>query len=124
MSIQGEERNMQPAITDIPGIGPAAAAALAEHRIRTVASLAKASVEKVSAVPGFSEARASKTIAAAAELLASPAGEATTGKSAEDKVEKPGKQASAKESGKKDKKKGKKDKKARKDKKKKRKNKK
>ena len=61
---------MKPAIIDIPGIGPAAAEALAEHRIRGLASLARASVEKISAVPGFSEARAERVIAAAAELLA------------------------------------------------------
>ncbi len=60
---------MKPAIIDIPGIGPAAAAALAEHRIKTLAELARASVETVSAVPGFSEARAIKVIAAANELL-------------------------------------------------------
>ena len=61
---------MKPAIIDITGIGPAAAEALAEHRIRTVASLANASVENISAIPGFSEARAERVIAAAAELLA------------------------------------------------------
>ena len=61
---------MKPAIIDITGIGPAAAATLAEHRIRTVASLARAPVEKITAVPGFSEARAARVIAAAAELLA------------------------------------------------------
>jgi len=63
---------MKPAIIDITGIGPAAAATLAEHRIRTVASLAKASVETISAIPGFSEARAAQVIAAAAELLGTP----------------------------------------------------
>jgi len=61
---------MKPAIIDIPGIGPAAAEALAEHRIRTLAALARASVEKISSIPGFSEARAAKIIAAAAELTA------------------------------------------------------
>ena len=60
---------MKPAIIDIPGIGPAAAAALAEHSINTLTDLAKASVETVSAVPGFSEARAIKVIAAANALL-------------------------------------------------------
>jgi predicted flap endonuclease-1-like 5' DNA nuclease len=61
---------MKPAITDIPGIGPAAATALKEHKITSVASLASASVETISAVPGFSEARAMRVITAAAELLA------------------------------------------------------
>jgi hypothetical protein len=64
---------MKPAITDISGIGPAAAAALHEHGIKTLASLARAPVEKISAVPGFSEARATRVIAAASELLAATA---------------------------------------------------
>ena len=61
---------MKPAIIDIPGIGPAAAEALAEHRIRSLAGLARASVEKISSIPGFSEARAAQVIAAAVELTA------------------------------------------------------
>ena len=94
---------MKPAIIDITGIGPAAAEALAEHRIRTVATLARASVEKVSAVPGFSEVRATRVIAAATELLAASG----TPPAAKDEGGKSGKQAKA---GGKDKK-GKKDKK-------------
>ncbi|MGB5717393.1 MAG: helix-hairpin-helix domain-containing protein, partial [Gammaproteobacteria bacterium] len=70
---RGEDKNMKPAIIDIPGIGPAAAAALGEHRIKTLASLARAPVEKITAVPGFSEARALRVIAAAADLLATSA---------------------------------------------------
>jgi hypothetical protein len=68
---------MKPAITDIPGIGPVAADALAEYRITTVHRLSRSSVEKVTAVPGFSEARAAKVIAAAAELLGTSAKPAT-----------------------------------------------
>jgi len=64
---------MKPAIIDITGIGPAAAAALEEHGIRTVASLARAPVDKITAVPGFSEARAERVIIAASELLAASA---------------------------------------------------
>jgi Holliday junction resolvasome RuvABC DNA-binding subunit len=64
---------MKPAIIDIPGIGPAAAAALAEHSIKTLTDLAKASVETISAVPGFSEARATRVIDAARDLLPAPA---------------------------------------------------
>jgi Holliday junction resolvasome RuvABC DNA-binding subunit len=60
---------MKPAIIDISGIGPAAAAALGEHGFSSIKALAQASVEQVSAVPGFSAARAEKVIAAAAELL-------------------------------------------------------
>jgi len=61
---------MKPVITDIPGIGPAAAETLAEHRIRSLAGLARASIEKIAAIPGFSEARATIIIAAAADLTA------------------------------------------------------
>ena len=76
---------MKPAIIDIAGIGPAAVKALAEHRIRTLASLSKASVQKITAIPGFSEIRATQVIADAAELLAAsgitqPAKENKSGK--------------------------------------------
>ena len=60
---------MKPTINDIPGIGPAAAAALAEHRIKGLVSLSRASIEQIAAIPGFSEARAARVIGAAAELL-------------------------------------------------------
>ncbi|MDH3887409.1 MAG: helix-hairpin-helix domain-containing protein, partial [Gammaproteobacteria bacterium] len=64
---------MKPQIIDIPGIGPTAAAALDEHGFKSLADLARSSVEKVNAVPGFSEARAVKVIADATELLGTPA---------------------------------------------------
>jgi hypothetical protein len=96
----GEVRNMKPAIIDIPGIGPAAAEALAEHRIRGVVSLARASVEKVSAIPGFSEARAAQVIAAAAELLAASG----TPPSTKDEGKESGKKTKSGGKGKKDKK--------------------
>ena len=64
---------MKPAITDISGVGAVAAEALAEHRITTVLRLSRSSIEQVAAVPGFSEARAAKVIAAAAELLGTAA---------------------------------------------------
>ena len=69
---------MKPAITDITGIGPAAATALGEHGFSSLKALASADVAQLSAVPGFSAARAQKTIAAAAALLASPTAEAVT----------------------------------------------
>jgi len=93
---------MKQAITDITGIGPAAAAALGEQGFDSLKALARASVEQVSAVPGFSTARAQKVIAAAAELLATSTAEAATS----------GEPATGdKEKKKKDKKKGGKDKK-------------
>ena len=97
---------MKPAIIDIPGIGPAAAAALGEHRIKTLASLARAPVEKITAVPGFSEARALRVIAAAADLLATSA----TSQATETETAAAGKQVKAGDKGKKDKKGKRKDK--------------
>lgn len=61
---------MEPEIIDITGIGPAAAATLDEHGITNLADLANASVEEITTVPGFSEARAVRVLAAATELLA------------------------------------------------------
>ena len=72
---------MAAATTDIPGIGPVAAASLAEHGYRTLKKLASASVEKLASVPGFSTARAGKVIAAARELL--PANNDTKGAGAQ-----------------------------------------
>lgn len=102
---------MKPAIIDIAGIGPAAVKALAEHGIRTVANLSRASVTKIASVPGFSEARATQVIADAAELLAAagltqPAKEKESGKK-----DKAGGKGKRKDKGKKDKKKKGKDKK-------------
>ncbi|MEA2095046.1 MAG: helix-hairpin-helix domain-containing protein [Pseudomonadota bacterium] len=61
---------MKPAIIDINGIGPAAVETLAEYRINTLNALARASIEKIAAIPGFSGARAARVIAEAADLLA------------------------------------------------------
>ena len=91
---------MKPAITDIPGIGPAAAAALGEHGLKSLADLANSSVEKINTVPGFSEARAVKVLAAATELLAA-SGTTPSVRSAE---KKPGKKDKSGCKGKKDKK--------------------
>ena len=115
---------MKPVINDIPGIGPAAVATLGEHRIKDLASLAKASIEQITAIPGFSEARAAQVISAAAELLAAsgttqPATDKeaavkkskTAGKGKKDKKEK--KKGKGKDK-KKDKKKGKEKKKGKK----------
>jgi len=101
---------MKAAITDISGIGPAAAAALGEQGFGSLKALARASAEQVSAVPGFSDARAQKVIAAAAELLGAgnagkaPSGAAETG--GKDKKKKDRKKGS-KDKKKKDRKKGK-----------------
>jgi hypothetical protein len=96
---------MKPAITDIPGVGPVAADALAEHRITTVLRLSRSSIEQVAAVPGFSEARAAKVIAAAAELLGTAAGAPSTedSKSQQGAGDSPDIKGSKGEKGKKDK---------------------
>ena len=98
---------MKPVITDISGIGPAAAESLAEHRIKTLDGLASSSVEKVAAIPGFSETRAARVIAAAAELLAAsdtaavPTEKTSSGdKSKEDKKDKKTKDKKKKDKGK------------------------
>ena len=83
---------MNPAISDVRGLGPATVKVLAEAGFRTVASLANTSIEKLSATPDFGEARATSTIKAAAELLAAsrkakPARKTTT-KAAEKKGKK------------------------------------
>ena len=44
---------MPAAITDIPGIGPVAAASLAEHGYRTLRKLASTSVEKLARAEHF-----------------------------------------------------------------------
>jgi hypothetical protein len=95
---------MKPAIIDIPGIGAAAAEALAEHRIRGLAGLARASVGKIAAIPGFSEARAAQVIAAATELLAT-SGSTQPARSKEEKSGKQDKAGGKGKKGKKDKKK-------------------
>ena len=56
-------------ITNIAGIGSTTAAVLSQHKFSTVASIANTTVEQLSAVPGFSDARAGKTIDAARQLL-------------------------------------------------------
>ena len=104
---------MKPAIIDIPGIGPAAVETLGEHDIKSLVDLASASVEQITTIPGFSEARTVRILAAANDLLAASG----TTESAKDKGKKSGKKgksASKGKKGKKDKKgkKGKKDKKS------------
>lgn len=60
---------MTSSITDISGIGASTAKTLTSHGIKTVKDLADASIEQITAVPGFSHARASKTKAGAVNLL-------------------------------------------------------
>ncbi len=94
------ERVMKSQITDVRGIGPSTARALEAQGFRTVAALAKAKINKVSAVQGFAEIRAAEVIAAAVALLAE-AGAAQAAENA-DKPS-PGKKKAAEQKKKKDK---------------------
>ena len=58
-------------LEDIPGIGPQTAKVLAEHGFADAAGIARATVDALAAVPGFSEARAKRTIDAARSLAPS-----------------------------------------------------
>lgn len=61
-----------PTLTDIHGIGPTLAKALTSKGIKTPNAVAKASVEKISEIPGFSALRAALTIKSAQGLLGEP----------------------------------------------------
>ena len=103
---------MKSTMTDVTGIGIKTAEVLAEHKIKTPAALAKASIEKITSIPGFSEARAATVIEAAKTLLAgddaaSP-GEAKPVSAPADADSKDKKKGKKKKDKKKDKKKGKK----------------
>ncbi len=116
-------------LIEITGIGPAAAQTLMDHSFKTVESIADTTIEKLSAVPGFSVIRAQKTIDAAKQLLASTTSDSATAASVKKSaVKKPAPQdKKSKDKKSKDKKskdkKSKKDKKDKKDKSKKKKNK-
>lgn len=56
-------------ITNITGIGSTTASVLVQYNFKTVAAIAHAEIEALSAVPGFSAARAENTINAAKQLL-------------------------------------------------------
>ena len=58
-------------LTSIAGIGPVSAKTLAGHGITSVAALAAATLEQLTAIPGFSEARAKTVIVAAKTSAAS-----------------------------------------------------
>ena len=65
-------------LIEITGIGSAAANTLMNHGFKSVISIADATIEELSAVPGFSAVRAGKTIAAAKQLLNSKAAGSNT----------------------------------------------
>jgi len=64
---------MKTAVIDVPGIGPKSEKILAERGFKTLGALASATVEKLTAVPGFGVARASLVIKTANELLSKAA---------------------------------------------------
>ncbi len=57
---------------DLRGIGPATATALAEHGLTSVKKLAKADLDRITAVPGFGPVRAGIVRAEARAALPSP----------------------------------------------------
>ena len=61
------------ALTGIPGIGPGTAKILLEKGFTSADEIAKATIAQLVSVPGFSTARANRTINAATELLAASA---------------------------------------------------
>ena len=63
-------------LTSVNGIGPAAAAVLAEHGIASAEQLAACVVDTLVKVPGFGPARATATLRAARSLVEGQAGTA------------------------------------------------
>jgi hypothetical protein len=61
------------ALSEISGIGPGTAKVLMENGFKSANDIAQATVEQLIGVPGFSTARASRTIKAANELLSASA---------------------------------------------------
>lgn len=110
------------ALTDVTGIGPAAAKNLEAGGIVDARALAKASEDKISEIPGFGPVRAAQVIAAAKALLTmdqspAPAPKAPASPKDEAKPKKDKKEKSSKKDKKKKKKKDKDGKKSKKDKK-------
>lgn len=60
---------MATSLLEVKGIGPATADTLAEHGIKSAEELAATKLGSVMAIPGFSEIRAGRVIAAAQEAL-------------------------------------------------------
>jgi len=84
-------------LIEITGIGPAAVQPLMDHGFKTVKSIADTTIEKLTAVSGFSVLRAQKTIDAAKQLLASTASDSGTAISVEmPAVKKPASQKTVK----------------------------
>lgn len=103
-------------LTQVTGIGPAAAAILKTHGFQTIEDLASASAANIMVVPGFGESRASQVIASAKAILSgsgeTKAAQPSKAKSAEDT--KKGKKKGKKKKDKKESKKNKKNKKGKK----------
>ena len=77
-----EDDKMTVALTRIPGIGPGTAKVLLEKGFKSADQIAQTTIEQLVSVPGFSTARASKTIEAATELLAASTDAAKSAKPA------------------------------------------
>ena len=64
------------AILEVKGIGPATAETLAGHGFKTARELARAKVDQLTALSGFSETRAAQVILEAQKLIVVPEKEA------------------------------------------------
>ncbi len=99
-------------LTDVQGIGDAAAKVLADRGIRSVKALAKAETARLTDIPGFGEIRAQAVIRAAREMMESsveaPSEKQQPGKEKAGKKKKHKKKKKKKESKKTQDKKGKK----------------
>ncbi|MCP4125479.1 MAG: hypothetical protein GY753_00265 [Gammaproteobacteria bacterium] len=97
-------------ILDIKGVGESAKSVLVEHGFKSVKAISKASIESVSAVPGFGPARSKAIILAAADLMKSGEADVVVEpvEQVKKKDKKKGKKKDKKKGKKKDKKKGKK----------------
>ena len=61
---------MSRVLTDVPGVGPSIAQALADHNISSVKKLAKIKIKKLTRVPGIGETTGKRMIQAAQDLRA------------------------------------------------------
>ena len=99
-------------LTQVTGIGPAAAAILKTHGFQTIEDLASASPANIMVVPGFGESRANQVITSAKAILSGSGGtnaaKSAKKESAEDTKKKKGKKKKDKSKKKKEKSKKKK----------------
>ncbi len=80
---------MQMPLTQVAGIGPAAAEQLTAGGIKNAQELAQADISIITAIPGFGEVRAARVKQAAADAIAKNDGEQESVPQTKMKLEKP-----------------------------------